>query len=97
MAQQEIASAIEKIVRDLAPDVVRIRFELGDDWSGDPAVFFRIVLSDKASNPRRLREITHKVSDQILKELDLYAFGLLPYFSYRSASEQAELKEPAWA
>ena len=33
--QLEIDEAIAEVVKRLEPDVVRIRYEIGQDWSGD--------------------------------------------------------------
>jgi hypothetical protein len=38
--QSEIQAAIDEIERSLAPDVVRIRYDIGEDWSGQWAIFF---------------------------------------------------------
>jgi hypothetical protein len=47
--EREIAAAVKRAERKLKPDVVRIRFNPGFDWTGDPSVFFRIVFSDDAT------------------------------------------------
>jgi hypothetical protein len=95
--QSEIAAAVTKVERELAPDVVRIRQSIGTDWNGEPAIFFRIVLSDKASRPKRLASVAHRVTSRLADETRAAELGLFPYFSFRSESEQAELKEEAWA
>jgi len=38
----------------LGPDIVRLRYTLGQDWSGESAIFFRIVLSERASRRDQL-------------------------------------------
>ena len=38
--------------RSLAPDVVHIRYDIGEDWSGQWAIFFRVVLNDNAARQR---------------------------------------------
>lgn len=40
---------VARAANALAPHAVRIRYSVGGDWIGSPAVFFRAVLSDKAS------------------------------------------------
>jgi hypothetical protein len=87
---------VEQIARDLAPDVVRIRFNVGQDWSEDPAIHFRVTLSDAASRPDRLAHITGIVSAHLFDELGLSESDLIPYFRFRSQSEQARLKDKAW-
>lgn len=95
--QGKVASDLAKVARKLAPDVVRIRHSIGTDWSGEPSIFFRIVLSDDASREDRLARITGRVTAALLDELKPPELGLLPYFSFRSQSEQAMLKEEAWS
>ncbi len=94
--QTEIDSAVAEVEKLLAPDVVRIRYEIDTDWSGDWAIYFRIVLSDKASK-NRLRKVATDVVWRLAERLDFPALGLFPYHNFRSKSEQAELREEAWA
>jgi hypothetical protein len=94
--QSEIQAAINRVERDLAPDVVRIRYDIGEDWSGQWAIFFRVVLTDEAAR-RRLREVATKVVWELARQLDFPAMGVFPYHNFRSVSEQETLQEPAWA
>lgn len=94
--QSEINAAISEVVRLLAPDVVHIRYDISEDWSGDWAIFFRVVLSDDASKTR-LREVAAKVVWELAARLDFSSMGLFPYHNFRSVSEQAALREETWA
>src|SRR6266568_2539191 len=94
--QAEIAESVANVERLLAPDVVRIRYEIGTDWSGDWAIYFRVVLSDEAGK-KRLREVAKRVVRSLADHLDFLTLGLFPYHSFRSESEQAALREEAWA
>lgn len=94
--QPEINAAVSEVVRLLAPDVVHIRYDLHRDWSGDPAIFFRVLLSDEASKAR-LREVTTRVVSELAERLDFSSMGLFAYHNFRSASEQDVLREEAWA
>ena len=95
--QQQIADAVRRAEERLAPDVIRIRFSLGADWSGAEAVFFRVVLSDAASTPANLRKLTQQVRDALGDAVKPHELGLESYFNFRSDSEQAVLREEAWA
>jgi hypothetical protein len=95
--QTLIASGVKRAAAALSPDVVRIRYSLGEDWSGDPSIFFRVVLSDDASRETRLRETTRRAATEILKEVAVEELGLQYYFNFRSLSEQASFNEEAWA
>jgi hypothetical protein len=71
---------------------VRCRFD--DDWSGDPSLFFWITLSDEASKRQNLPQITKDITGVITQHINPRGqWGLIPYVSFRSQSEQAALKE----
>lgn len=95
--QPQINSAVTEVVRELSPWVRHIRYEIGEDWSGQWAIFFRVLLSDEASNPGKLREIASRIVWRMSDKLFLANSGLFLYFDFRSESEQAVLNEPAWA
>jgi len=94
--QREIDAAVSQVAADLAPDVVRIRYDIGEDWSSQWAIFFRIVLTDEAAK-RRLRDVAAKVVWGLENRLDYPGMGVFPYHNFRSVSEQAMLQEEAWA
>jgi hypothetical protein len=95
--QQQIADGVQRAARALAHSVVRIRYDFGPDWTGDPSIFFRIILTDDAAKKPKLNEIANAISLILTREVKADEQGLHAYFNFRSASEQAELKEPAWA
>jgi hypothetical protein len=94
--QAEIEVAIQRVEEIVGADVVRIRYEIGEDWKGQWAIFFRIVLSDDAAR-KRLRETAARVARGLEQGLDFPGMGVTPYHNFRSLSEQAMLQEPAWA
>jgi hypothetical protein len=91
----QINGAITNLCRQLAPDVKRIFFNFGTDWSGDDAVCFRILISDDAAR-LRLRETMAKTVPQPDSILNLETLGFFVYDNVRSASEQAALREKSW-
>lgn len=95
--QPQISAAVTEVVKELSPSVKKIRFEIGQDWSGQWAIFFRVLLSDDASEPKNLREIAPRVVWGMSERLDLPGLGLFPYFNFRSEAEQALVKDMAWA
>jgi hypothetical protein len=92
----QVNAVVSEVVGLLAPDVVRIRFDIDRDWSGDWAIFFRILLSDEAG-AERLDEVASKVVSLLDERLDFAAMGLFAYHNFRAVSEQAVLQEQAWA
>ena len=92
----ELDEAINEVKRNLGSDVVRLNYTLGQDWSGESAIFFTIILSDRATRREQLRKVTSQTENEIVQRLQpLELWGVLPYFSFRSQSEQAVLQENA--
>jgi len=76
------------------PGVVNVQFTVDDDWSGDPAIFFWITLSDEAARPPVLSQTTRRVTEYIEQRLDpLRQWDLIAYFHFRSQSELAKLRD----
>ena len=94
----QIAKDLRRAERALAPDVVRIRYTLADDWTGEPSIFFKVVLSDDAaSKESKLGEIAERVIIIIRNKVKPEELGLNSFFNFRSLSEYNELNDPAWA
>lgn len=92
-----IDEAVAQSLKELAPDVERINYVFGQDWTGDWAVYFKVLLSDEASQEPNLRKVAPRVLSTIADKLDPTKIGMFPHFNFRSHSEQAERNEPAWA
>jgi hypothetical protein len=90
--QELIRSAIAVAMREFAPDVKRITYEISQDWTGEWALFFRVLISDEAA-PDITKRVTWRMTDLI----DLPNLELFPYFTFKSLAEQAEHPEPVWA
>jgi hypothetical protein len=77
--------------------IVSVTPSLGTDWNGESAVFFQVVLAD--GTPRsQLLDLTKQISQTIIKQVQpLEEWGVLPYFDFRTQSEQARIKEPTLA
>lgn len=95
--QSQIEKAVHRAQKALADNVVRIRYSIGNDWTGDPSIFFRVVLSDAASRPGNLQKVAQRVKLRLMNEVRSDEIGFHAYFNFRSESEQAKLNEPAWA
>jgi hypothetical protein len=91
-------AAVGRAAQRLAPQVVTVIPTLGNDWSGEPAAFFMVILSDAASRRDQLLGVSNRVSEAIVQHVQpLEQWGVLPYFNFRSQSEQAKLNQPALA
>jgi hypothetical protein len=95
--RNEVDVAVQRAAVALAHAVVRIRYDFGSDWTGDPSIFFRIVLTDEAAKTPKLNDIANTITLTLMREVKPDEHGLNSYFNFRSAAEQAQLKEPAWA
>jgi len=91
-----LAATVDAIAKSLAPGVERIRYTLGEDWSGNPAIHFRVVLSDAASRHPVLPATTNRVRDQLRSKLDFDAMGLYDYYNFRGLSECERLRDKDW-
>jgi hypothetical protein len=87
---------VNRAARALAGDVVQVYYEIGFDLIGNPSIFFKVVLSDQASRPGRLREVAQRVALKLMNEVKTDQKGIHAYFNFRSRSEQAKMKDPTW-
>jgi hypothetical protein len=95
---KQIAAALKRAERALKPDVVLIRYTLREDWTGDPSIFFKVVLADDVANKTsKLNETTERIEFTIGEKVKADELGLNSYFNFRSLSEHNELNDPAWA
>lgn len=96
---KDFAQKVEEVAKKFPGEVVRIRHSFSRDWDGDPAIFFRIVVTDQSLEHQSISELTRKIRDPLTKDLALYEseYSLyIPYFSYRTVSEQEQIKESEW-
>jgi hypothetical protein len=94
---QCLAQELQFLKAGMPPAVIDWTYELKEDWSGDPAIFFNITLSDEASKRENLRRIAAEISSRIEESIQpLNRYGMNAYIHFRSQSEQAALKEPSF-
>jgi len=96
--EAEFLDAVARVARQLSPDVVEIRTTFGHDWTGEPSVFFMVILADTVTGPDQLLKMYHRVEDGIDRQVEpLEQWGVIPYFSARSKSEQHKLDQRVMA
>jgi hypothetical protein len=96
---KDFAQRVEEVAKKFPGEVVRIRHSFGHDWAGEPAINFRIVVTDEAVLRYPLAELTGRIRDALIKDLALYDSEYSIYFPYsyfRTKSEEDELKDPEW-
>lgn len=96
--QDQLTGEITRAIRALNPaEVVHVVFSIGTDSTDDPALFFRIILTDAASREDSLAEVTGRVQSTLFEAIHpIEKWGLTPYFSFRSVSEQNRLQDRDW-
>jgi hypothetical protein len=97
--QAQLAQSVNDAIRSLKPEeVVHVAYSIGNDSTDDPAIFFRIVLTDEASGEDRLADVTGHVASTLFDSIrPIDNWGLTPYFSFRSFSEQRMRNDPEWS
>jgi hypothetical protein len=95
----EVEKAVDEFLKTLGPEVVRVRYNIGEDWMGDPALYFRIVLSDSVAVDRKtFTDNAARIDRLFFDQLQsLGNWGLFPHVSFRSNAEQTALNDPKWA
>jgi hypothetical protein len=96
---KDFAQRVEEVARKFPDEVVRIRHSFSRDWDGDPAIYFRIVVTDEARRTIPLGELTRMIEGALIKDLALYASEYsvyIPYFNFRTKAEQDRSKDPQW-
>ncbi|MBM3737370.1 MAG: hypothetical protein FJW39_16435 [Acidobacteria bacterium] len=95
--EKAVAATVAELERRFAPDVVRIRYTLKNDWSGDPAIYFRVLLTDDAAREERLYTVAGAIRKVIWWEVDtLKNWDVMSYISFRSVSEQKQMRDAEW-
>jgi hypothetical protein len=95
--QGQLAGEISKARQKLGPEVVHVSYNIDSDATGEPSIFFRIVLTDIASREDRLAEVTGRVATILFDEIRPFEnWGLNPYFNFRSQTEQQKSDDPEW-
>ena len=93
---KDLDQQVQDTAMNFPGEVVRIRYSIGHDWNGDPAIFFRVLLSDNASRAEVLADVTGRIGGKLFDNLQLDDSDYTPYFYFRSKSEQDKLNDPEW-
>ncbi|MBL8217028.1 MAG: hypothetical protein JNK87_40285 [Bryobacterales bacterium] len=92
----KLQEAVARVAATLGPEVVRVRYAFGQDWAGAESLFFRVVVSDRASRRGVIGRVSEQVRQAIVSEVRPWEYGLQYYFDFRSDSECKELEDPDW-
>src|SRR3954454_24754298 len=94
--QAELKDAVAQASKALDSREVRdVRFTLGADSSGEPSIFFGILLTPYASQDSRLADVTGRTATFLFDHLQPYnRWGLHAYFNF--TSDPAHFRNPGW-
>ena len=95
-ALRPVERALESVQPQFPDEIVGIRKDFDEDWSGELSLYVKVVLTDEASNPNTLGVVTDKIRRAIDSVVNPEQYGMFAYVNFRSKSEQTELKDPAW-
>ena len=96
---KDFAKGVAEVAQKFPDEVVRIRHSFSRDWDGDPAIYFRVVVTDEARRSIPLAELTGRIEDALIKDLALFTSEYsvyIPYFYFRTKAEQDRSKDPEW-
>jgi hypothetical protein len=96
---KDFAQRVDEVAKKFPDEVVRIRHSFSRDWDGDPAIYFKILFTDDAVKRYPVSELTHRIREALTKDLALYESEYsfyIPYFNYRTQTDQDRLKDPEW-
>ena len=95
--QRELIVDFERAKAKLGPEVAHVVYRIREDWTGDPSIFFRITLFDWATAESTIMEVTGNITSILFDEIrPVENWGLVPYFNFRTYSEQQERPDPDW-
>lgn len=98
LREKEFDAEVKRVEKLLGDRVVRIRYSLDYDSTGDPCVKFRILLPDSASVNGRIFNEARAIENVIEQEMEFVeVWGINRYYRYRLQSEQESMRTPAWA
>ena len=96
--QGQLDTEIKSAIRRLGPEAALVSYSLGADSTGEPSVFFRIVLTDAAAREEMLADVTGRIATLLFDELrPMERWGLHAYFNFRSYAEHRSRNDPEWA
>ena len=93
---KEFDQMVQQTAMKFPGEVIRIRYSFGDDWYGDPAIFFRILLTDGHRRNDQLAALTTRVRNALWDNLGPAESDYGPFFSIRTKAEQDKLRDPEW-
>jgi hypothetical protein len=95
--QAQLGDLVAEVAGRLGPAVAHVAYRLGPDSTGEPSLFFRILLADPYIREETIADLTGRISKALFDAIrPVENWGLRPYFNFRSKSEQDRQPDPDW-
>ena len=95
--QGHLDAVIKNTMGSLGPEVANVAYRIGPDSTGEPSIFFRILLADPYVREDTLVDLTRRIATDLLNVVrPLEDWSLRPYFNFRRKSEQDRRRDPDW-
>lgn len=86
--QAQLAADVEMAKAKLGPEAIDVSYRLDVDSTGEPSIFFRIILADWATAEENLSAVTGRIATTLFKEIRPFEnWGLHPYFNFGDSAE----------
>ena len=95
--QAQLGEIIAEAGQHLGPEVVHVAYSLAPDSTGEPSLFFRVLLADEYIREETIADLTGKIASELFNDVrPIEDWGLRPYFNFRGKSEQDRRRDPDW-
>src|SRR5260370_19207621 len=87
--QGHINTIIKDTIGSLGPEVAHVAYSIGPDSTGEPSIFFRILLADSYIREETIAYLSRRIATVLSNAVrPIEDWGLRPYFNFRSKFEQ---------
>jgi hypothetical protein len=95
--QGGLDTVIKDTTGSLGPEVAHVAYSIGPDSTGEPSIFFRILLADSDIREDTIADVTRRIATILFHAVrPIENWGLRPYVNFRSKSEQDRRRDPDW-
>ncbi len=94
--QENVEPLVEESKSKFPNDVIRVRYNFGEDRYGYPMLFYRVLLTDDAVSPGRLGPVTHGIRRVLWDPWEAGIGDHFPSVDFRGKSEQDRMRDPEW-
>jgi hypothetical protein len=92
-----IGPIVAEAAQHLGPEVVHVAYRLRPDSTGEPSIYFRILIDDRYFSEDTIARLTNRISTALRDAVrPLEDWGLRPYFNYKTKSDHDRRPNPDW-